>query len=176
MCKGACSINQIHTEAVDWGFHFSCLTGVQDEFLRSSDICAFTDVADTIIALCQGGGEKKKNQTGRNKRNRTISRKHLFKSGNKSCKLRGIMWKLCYNLLNCWQCNTANAISVIIIIKYPFSSDFKQKCIVWADQTVYALNVSQDILEPSRLPGMSTTLSSAKWICRISVRKGRQNV
>lgn len=123
-----------------------------------------------------GWGGKKKNQTGRNKRNRTISRKHLFKSGNKSCKLRGIMWKLCYNLLNCWQCNTANAISVIIIIKYPFSSDFKQKCIVWADQTVYALNVSQDILEPSRLPGMSTTLSSAKWICRISVRKGRQNV
>lgn len=127
-------------------------------------------------ALSGWGGGKKKNQTGRNKRNRTISRKHLFKSGNKSCKLRGIMWKLCYNLLNCWQCNTANAISVVIIIKYPFSSDFKQKCIVWADQTVYALNISQDILEPSRLPGMSTTLSSAKWICQISVRKGRQNV
>lgn len=61
MCKGACSINQIHTEAVDWGFHFSCLTGVQDEFLRSSHICAFTDVADTIIALCQGGGGGKSN-------------------------------------------------------------------------------------------------------------------
>lgn len=60
MCKGACSINQIHTEAVDWGFHFSCLAGVQDEFLRSSHICAFTDVSRYDHSALSGWGKTKK--------------------------------------------------------------------------------------------------------------------
>lgn len=33
--------------------------------------------------------------------------------------------------------------------------------------TVYALNISEDILKPSCLPRISMTLSSSKWICQI---------